>query len=234
MFETYADHKFTVWIIAIIATVAICMLHYFINGLNHTKKKTYNHDIMVKRFSMGEIILHWLRIILFAILLVTGFKMLLLPEGLGDLGPHHGFAGILFVFISIINLLLWRRDIMFHKYDWTWLQKAGGYLSKQPVHLPAGRFNAGQKVFYWLIFIATILLLITAITMQQEPHQTMAARQNLSWVLHGVIACLSSMLVIAHIYLTFVVNPETTHLLWYGKISREYMMEHHSKSMINR
>lgn len=232
MFAFYADYKLAVWITAILATIAMCILHYFLNELSHTKKKKYNQDIMVKRFSVGEIVLHWLRIILFVFLLITGFKMLLLPEGLGDLGPHHGFPGLVFVIISIINLLLWRHDTMFNKYDWVWLRNFGGYLSKQPVNLPAGRFNAGQKIYYWLMFIATIFLLITAIIMQQEPHQTMAARQSLSWILHGVIACFTSMLVIVHIYLAFFVNPEITHLLWYGKISSEYIMEHHPQSII--
>ena len=232
MFELYAAHKAATWIIAILATTVLCMFHYYWNELNHTKKKKYNRDIMVRRFSVGEIIMHWLRIILFTILFITGLKMLLASGEVGDLGPHHGFIGLIFVIVSIINTILWHHDTMFRKYDWVWLRNLGGYLSKQSLHLPAGRFNAGQKIFYWLKFIATILLLITAIAMEQAPHQTLAARQNLSWILHGVIACFTSMLVIAHVYLSLFVNPETAHLLWYGKISREYIIEHHPQSII--
>lgn len=230
MFELYAAHKVTFWITALLATTVLCMLHYGKTKPYRTKKK-YDRTVMIRRFSVGEIILHWLRIILFIMLFITGFQMLLAGGEPGHLGPHHGFLGLAFVIVTIINLISWRKDTIFRKYDLRWLSSLGGYLSKQSLPLPAGRFNAGQKVFYWLMFTATVFLLVTAIIIEQEPHQALAARQSLPWFLHGVIACLASMLMIGHVYLSLFVNPETAHLLWYGKISREYMMEHHPQSI---
>lgn len=37
---------------------------------------------------------------------------------------------------------------MFTGYDKAWVRKMGGQLG-QKGEIPAGRFNAGQKMFYW-------------------------------------------------------------------------------------
>ncbi|MGE5390368.1 MAG: cytochrome b/b6 domain-containing protein [Deltaproteobacteria bacterium] len=226
MLEFYAANKFGFWCGALIAVIAVCAVHYFFFGRRGTRDAQGETGILITRFTIREQIFHWLRIILFLFLLGTGIK-LLLQIGETELGPHHGFTGVAFVILVIINLVSWAGDMLPRRYDLSWFINMGGYLSRYDKHLPAGRFNAGQKVYFWLMFIAVMVLMTTAIMMEQEPHHTIAGRQSLVWIIHGLTGCLAAVMVIGHAYLSILVNPESARVLLDGKIRRDYIMKHH-------
>ncbi|WP_054692889.1 cytochrome b/b6 domain-containing protein [Syntrophomonas palmitatica] len=226
MINVYLAHKTGFWFISLTMTIVLCAAHYSIFVKRQVKPGSSAKEL-ITRFNFKEVIFHWLRIIMFFILFFTGIEMLYKSEA--HLGPHHGFIGVAFLIIAIINLALWRRDVAFRSYDWIWIKSCGGYLSTRSMHLPAGRFNAGQKIYYWLMLIAAIALFITATAMEQGAHHTLAGRQNIAWGLHGLIGCFSTIMVIGHIYLSILANPETARVVIDGKISRDYIDEHHSQ-----
>ena len=115
---------------------------------------------LIERFSSFERIAHWTMAISFCILAVTGLTILfgkhvLLPlightlfSWLAELGKFlHNFTGPVFMFSIVVFALTFIRDNLPRAYDFTWLIKAGGVLSGEVV--PAGRFNAGEKVWFW-------------------------------------------------------------------------------------
>jgi|GEM_PF-1516749 len=226
MLEFYIAHKVLFWCSSIISAFAVCTVHYYCFIRRGVKAdKPPRQGILITRFKIREQISHWLRIIMFLILLFTGIEMLLQPRA--DLGPHHGFLGVAFVIVLIINLFAWLGDMTPGLYDLGWLRSMGGYLSREEKHLVAGRFNAGQKVYFWIMFIAGIILLVSAIVMEQEAHHALAARQGLAWGIHGITGCLVTFMVIGHAYLSIVVNPESARVLLDGKIDRDYILKHH-------
>jgi len=225
MLEFYAAHKVLFWSSSIIAAFAVCIIHYCLFVRPGVPADKPRPGRLITRFTIGEQISHWLRIVMFVILLITGMEMLFQPRA--DLGPHHGFLGVAFVIVLIINLVAWREDVTPRQYDMVWLRSMGGYFSRQERHLAAGRFNAGQKIYFWLMFGAAIILLITAIAMEQDAHHTLAARQSLAWFLHGMVGCLAACMVIGHAYLSIVVNPASARVLLDGKIDQEYIIKHH-------
>jgi len=93
--------------------------------------------------------------------------------------------------------------------------------------LPAGRFNAGQKAYYWALFIVIIGLLVSAIIMEHGSHSP-AGRMELFWCVHGLLGCVATMMVIGHGYLSLFANPDTTRVLWSGWVSKAYIDEYHS------
>lgn len=115
---------------------------------------------MIERFSSFERIAHWSMAISFCILAVSGLTMLfgkhvLLPlightlfSWLAELGKNlHNFVGPIFMFSIVVFVVKFIRDNIPRAYDFTWLAKGGGVLSGEIV--PCGRFNAGEKIWFW-------------------------------------------------------------------------------------
>jgi len=59
----------------------------------------------------------------------------------------HNFVGPLFIFSIVVLALLFAKDNIFKRYDIKWLAKAGGMLGGP--EMPSGRFNGGEKVWFW-------------------------------------------------------------------------------------
>jgi formate dehydrogenase subunit gamma len=115
---------------------------------------------MIERFSSFERIAHWTMAISFCILAVSGLVMLfgkhvILPlightlfSWLAELGKFlHNFIGPVFIFSIVVFVVTFIRDNFPRAYDITWLAKGGGVLSGEVV--PSGRFNAGEKAWFW-------------------------------------------------------------------------------------
>src|SRR3546814_1294773 len=60
----------------------------------------------------------------------------------------HNFVGPVFAVSLVVVLITFAKDKLFKRYDLTWLRKGGGLLRAQ--HVPAGRFNAGEKGMFWV------------------------------------------------------------------------------------
>ena len=115
---------------------------------------------MIERFSAFERIAHWSMAISFCVLALSGLIMLfgkyvLLPvightlfSWLADLGKTlHNFVGPIFLFSIVVFVIKFIGDNIPRAYDLTWLAKGGGVLSGEAV--PTGRFNAGEKIWFW-------------------------------------------------------------------------------------
>ncbi|MGE5380787.1 MAG: formate dehydrogenase subunit gamma [Methylocystaceae bacterium] len=226
----YASHQSAICGIGLGIAVLICVLHYRFFQAKACKPNADSGGL-VKRFTRGENFQHWLRLILFITVAITGSIMVMAKPVHSPIGAWHGWIGFILVIISVINLINWRRDVFFHKPDLVWLKSLGGYLAETDKILPAGRFNAGQKVFFWLILIDIIALMITAIYMEQLGHHTETARQiareTMAWGLHSFLGLLGIMMVIGHAYLSLFINPETARVMWDGYVNEQYTRQHH-------
>ncbi len=58
----------------------------------------------------------------------------------------------------------WRRDMEVNDGDRAWAKAMPYYIQNEDEKLPpVGRFNFGQKLFFWGIFLSVILLLLTGV-----------------------------------------------------------------------
>lgn len=226
MVEFYATHKLLVWLVSIILAVGGCLVHYLCFGPHKVTVNRTTSVALVRRFWVRELISHWLMLIGFVILAITGIMQIVQSENIDPLGPFHGWLGAVFILISLITLISWVPDTLFRSYDWIWMRKMGGYLSRDHVSLPASRFNAGQKIYYWLLFIVLFGLMVSAIIMEQGSHSPIG-RMELFWCIHGLLGCLATVMVIGHAYLSLFANPDTARVLWSGTVSKAYIDEFH-------
>jgi len=182
---------------------------------------------LVCRFQWPERFLHLLLMASFFILGVSGFLFL---SGRNDpSGPLtrelHSWTGWVFVLAAISALIIWIRPMFFRKGDKVWLRCFGGYFKKR-TGLPAGKFNAGQKIFFWLISGLGLVLSGTGATMFFS-RKSGTVSLSLLYTVHDFAAVCFLLLLIIHAYLGLVVNPESRRSIFGGFVRRSWLEEHH-------
>jgi formate dehydrogenase subunit gamma len=126
---------------------------------------------MLRRFSGRERVCHWLLALSFIGLALTGpaaYGRLGLPLVGGDrLSEMASWARwlherVAFAFTAALGwaFLLWVRHSLPSWRDIVWLAKGGGLLVPG-VHPPAWRFNAAQKLLFWLVMLAGLALALS-------------------------------------------------------------------------
>jgi len=68
---------------------------------------------------------------------------------------HHAPSYVFCASILAVAIL-WRRDNLFQTADLTWLRAGGVFIGAG--HLPAHRFNAGQKALFWIVLAGGFVL----------------------------------------------------------------------------
>jgi formate dehydrogenase gamma subunit len=211
--------------------VFLIVLHYHSYGPKRITFDPYSDEI--RRFAFSERAVHLFRLIAFVILAVSGlilaFNLFLWqqlvfgsPQRLHD---FHVAAGVVFIITTLGGIVLWFRDAMFASYDRDWVKEAGGYLGYKG-NVPAGRFNAGQKMFYWYTAFFGLLLATTGLILVFKSAFSLPTICITSTV-HGISGFFIIAGVVAHAYLGTVANPGTWRVLVDGSVTREWARHHH-------
>lgn len=127
---------------------------------------------VIQRYAPNERSNHWITAISFILLALSGLalfhpSMFFLTAILGG-GPWtrilHPFIGLV-MFASFAGLVLrfWHHNFL-EKYDIEWMKKIGDVLNNREENLPKiGKYNAGQKMLFWVLLGSMIGLLLTGI-----------------------------------------------------------------------
>jgi formate dehydrogenase subunit gamma len=193
---------------------------------------------MVERFSSFERIAHWTMAISFCILAVSGMvmlfgKYLLLPlightlfGWLATLGKNlHNFVGPVFMFSILVFAVTFIRDNWPRAYDFTWLAKGGGVLSGEVV--PCGRFNAGEKIWFWggvlgLGIVSSASGLVLDFPNFDQPRSLMM----LANIVHVIAGLWYIMWASTHIYLGTVGTTGAYEAMRNGYVDETWAREH--------
>jgi formate dehydrogenase subunit gamma len=125
-------------------------LHYVAVGA-----KEFSYDgPQILFFTLFNRIVHHIAAASFALLAITGLMVILgvfLGGGTLVRGARyiHVGAAIIFGCAAPFMFVMWVKDMLPASYDIKWLFIMGGYLSKEKTPVPAGKYNAGQKMWFW-------------------------------------------------------------------------------------
>src|ERR1700691_2054877 len=130
-----------------------------------------NHDEeLIPRYSFGERVNHWVGALTYTFALITGLAfwspyLYWLAAIVGG-GPTarfiHPWFGLIFSASFFWTFKEWHRDMEVNEDDRAWARAMPYYIQNEDEKLPpVGRFNFGQKLFFWGIFFCVILLLLT-------------------------------------------------------------------------
>ena len=168
-----AFHQITLkWIgaISILGMLLLLVGFYLFRGMVRIERGRSGRTIV--RFNAAERFVHWMTATCFIILAISGLnitfgKSLLLPlmspgaftTWSQALKYAHNYLSFPFTFGVILMFLMWIGGNIPSKADVEWVKRGGGIIGDD--HPPAPRFNAGQKMIYWIVVIGGSAVAIT-------------------------------------------------------------------------
>lgn len=191
------------------------------------------------RFNAWDRMVHWGGAISFILLAVTGTiilfgKFILLPVigytlfgWLAILAKNvHNFVGPVFAFCTVMMFVTFVKDNFPKGHDLKWLTKFGGLLTDE--HVPSDRFNAGEKVWFWLgVTLLGIVVSITGFILNFPNFEQGRELMQQANVIHAVAAVLFLTMALSHIYLGTVGVEGAYEAMRTGYVDEIWAKEHH-------
>jgi formate dehydrogenase subunit gamma len=194
---------------------------------------------MVERFNPTQLVVHWFVAGLFVLLGITGLVLLygrfvLIPL-LGSEGfsltasackEAHNLFGPIFPFAVLAVFVYYVRGNGFRRVDVKWFLKGGGLFSKHG-HAPSERFNAGQKVWFWLIVVLGTVISISGFVLDFPNFGQSRHVMELAHFSHGLVAIAFIAASLGHIYIGTVGMEGALEAMTTGKVDANWAKEHH-------
>ena len=122
--------------------------------------------------------------------------------------------------------LMWVKDCLFRTCDIKWMMMLGGYLDKVNREIPAHKFNAGQKMWFWVATLGGGIMVITGGIMffQAAGIETLRLRA----LVHNFVGFLVIALLITHIYMAVFAIEGAIESILNGKMGEEELSMLHS------
>ncbi|MGH6923444.1 MAG: formate dehydrogenase subunit gamma [Propylenella sp.] len=251
---------------ALLAVIVILALLFAVAG--RVKIHGGRSGKTITRFTALERAAHWLTASSFVLLALTGLNILYGRSVMIPLVGKDAFAAIAiwgkyihnyvaFAFIAglIIIFVQWVVYNFPNRHDLVWLAKGGGILVKN-VHAPAKKFNAGQKIIFWLTILGGASLAVSGWALLYpfsthfmtetfelaakvgldipawfglpEPPYSAIMEQQMNQVWHGMMGLFLTAVIIAHIYIGTLGMEGAFEAMGTGEVDENWAREHHN------
>lgn len=245
---------------ALLAIVVVLCLFFALRGrirIEHGRS-----DKTITRFRLIERFGHWLTAVSFVILGLTGLNVMygryvLLPVIGPDAfalltwwGKHlHNYLAFAFMAGVALIFVMWVKHNIPDRTDIKWILQAGGLFSKR-LHPPAKKFNAGQKVIFWLtvlggvsisvsgwsllfpytthLFSDTFALVNSVAGTDLPTPLTVLQEQQLASLWHSIMGVFLVCVIIGHIYIGSIGMEGAFDAMGSGEVDLNWAKEHHS------
>jgi formate dehydrogenase subunit gamma len=243
---------------AILGVIALLALFFVFRGRIRIDHGASGR--VIERFNGLERFAHWLLANTFILLALTGLNVMygryVLRPLIGaeafatitEIGKYiHNYVGFAFMVGVLMILVLWIRNNVPDKHDLVWLAKGGGMFTKGS-HPPARKFNAGQKILFWLVVLGGLSISLSGIALMfpfeislfsptfavlnvfglgLPTDLTPMQEMQLSQLWHAIVALGLVAVIIAHIYIGTLGMEGAFDAMGTGKVDRNWAKEHH-------
>ena len=223
--------------IAVLGMLALLAIFYLTRGRIRIEGGPSGQT--VTRFNALERANHWMVASCFIVLGLSGLNLtfgrhLLLPL----LGPEnftaitmwgkisHNYLAFPFTLGLVVMLLLWVKDNIPNKLDVTWFKMGGGFIGNQ--HPPAKRFNAGQKVVFWMTVVGGGLVAASGYILIFPFLGTDIGEMQLAHIVHSLLSVVMIAGILAHIYIGSLGMEGAIDAMTSGQVDVKWAREHHS------
>ena len=193
----------------------------------------------IERFTPFERSAHWSNAIAFVVLAVSGLVMafgkFILQPVIGDtlfgwltyaLKNAHNFAGPLFAVSLVVVFFTFVKDNLPAKGDLVWLLKGGGMLNGE--HVPSGRFNAGEKSWFWFgVVILGAVMSASGLVLLFPNFEQLRSTMQTANVVHGIAAVVFIAMSLGHIYVGTIGMEGAYQAMKTGYVDETWAKEHH-------
>jgi len=190
----------------------------------------------IERYTFHERICHWATALTYTYCLATGLAfytphLFWIAVALGGAPTSrfwHPVIGVAFFACAIWMHGMWRRDLSITEQDRRWLKDVRDYVENHDDRVvPQGRFNAGQKEFYWVMFFGALALLISGVPMWFPEYMPAGLRAPMV-LLHECAALLTIGAFIIHVYMGVFMVPGGVRAIVTGYVTRGWARAHHA------
>jgi len=224
------------WLL-VIAVLVLAALYFSLGPVKLHDKPTGR---MVERFSPVERWAHWSTAITFVVMALTGLIMLfgkhvLLPvlgytlfAWLSMLAKNlHNFVSPLFAVSVVALILIFVRDNIPKSGDLAWILGIPKFFLGK--HLPSGRFNGGEKGWFWVGVVGLSLALVVSGAILLFPNFDQLRSTMQTWsVVHWICAILLVAMSLGHIYVGTIGVEGAYQSMREGHVDETWAKEHHS------
>jgi formate dehydrogenase subunit gamma len=221
----------------LVAIMAIIGGFYYWKGPIKLHEKPTGRQML--RFGSWDRMVHWGAAISFILLSVTGMitlfgKHVVLPivgytlfSWLATLSKYiHNFVGPVFAFCVVVMFVTFVKDNFPKAHDIKWLVKFGGLLSDE--HVPSDRFNAGEKVWFWLgVTLLGLVVSVTGFILNFPNFEQGRELMQITNVIHATASVLFLTMGLSHIYLGTVGVEGAYDAMRTGYVDETWAKEHH-------
>lgn len=204
-----------IFLLVVTVVPLIFLLHYIVIGpmvFSHEGRQIYYFNLFAR-------CIHWCAGISFALLVITGLLIIFGSLVGGGVLPRTGrtvhlISAVIFSGSALFMLVIWAKDMIYAPYDFLWMLILGGYLSKEKKPVPAGRFNAGQKSWFWLATLGGAAMAVTGYLLYS--FQGTPDTLRLSAIIHNILGAVMVAVFFVHLYMSLFAIKGSIHSMLSG------------------
>lgn len=216
----------------------IVIFHLITMMTKSTRLEHGRSGVKVARWDQFTRVLHWVTAITFILLAITGLSLyygreLLIPlmgkdafAAWASIAKEiHNYGGPIFGVSLVLMLLLLVRHNLPTGADIKWMLKLGGLFSKNS-HPPAGRLNAGEKVWFWLLATVGMAVVISGFFMLFATELSREGSQT-AMLVHGIASLVILAVAMGHIYIGTAGTEGSLEAMTTGEVDLNWARQHH-------
>jgi formate dehydrogenase subunit gamma len=197
-----------------------------------------NREELITRYTLGERVNHWIGALTYIYLLITGLAFwspyLYWLSAIVGGGPAarfwHPWFGLIFAASLFWMFKDWHRDMQIDDSDRAWGKAIPYYIRNEDEKLPpVGRFNFGQKIYFWATFYSLILLLISGVGLWYTDALPWSLRylRYAAILIHASVALITIGLFLIHVYMSVFLEEGSLGSMILGTVSRAWAWTFH-------
>lgn len=249
----------------LLGTLALLAIFFLIRGRIKIDGPKTGRTLL--RFKTYERFGHWLTAGSFIALAITGILVLFgrvavipflgheawAPMAIASKWVHNNISWA-FMLGIVMMLLMWTLQNIPNRDDLRWLMKGGGIFGGG--HVPARKFNAGQKIIFWIVIIGGVSISASGLSLLfpfqlpmfagtfevlngwgipqaiglGELQTTLSPQEDMQYaqLWHAIVAFGMTAVIFAHIYLGSVGMEGAYDAMGKGEVEEQWALEHHS------
>jgi formate dehydrogenase subunit gamma len=233
-------HEVTLrWIgaIAVLGMLALLVIFYLARGMVRIESGRSGRTIV--RFNVVERAVHWMTAVCFIVLALSGLNIafgrpLLLPlmspaafTAWSEWAKYaHNYLSFPFTLGVVLIFLMWIGGNIPNRVDLEWLKRGGGIVGHD--HPPAYRFNAGQKMIYWIVVLGGAAVAVSGYVLIFPFYGTTVATMQQAEMVHSIVAVLFIAAMLGHIYIGTIGMEGAFEAMGSGTVDLNWAKEHHA------
>lgn len=193
----------------------------------------------VIRYTLVERVVHAAASVSYVYLLLTGLALwspglywLAVVLGGGFVSRAlHPWIGLAFSVAVVWMVAAWQRDMRTTEADKAWRRALPAYIRNEDDKVPpAGRFNFGQKQFFWAMAWSAAALLISGVVLwfPQSVPEALHALRPIAVFVHAAASLVTIAAFIIHVYMGVFVVPGGVRAVTKGDVTASWARHHHA------